>query len=87
MTRGSVIPGFAAEAAVDRPRGPHVTVARPGAVTTGVHPQLAVRWPGQCDPSCICVTPEGCPCCVTFDPSNVNPWNPFPILTPRPTRL
>lgn len=24
--------------------------------------------PGHCDPTCLCVTPEGCPCCVQLPP-------------------
>jgi hypothetical protein len=27
--------------------------------------------PGHCDPTCLCVTPEGCPCCVQLPPTEL----------------
>ena len=64
------MPGFTAEAA----HYPSATsygsrAARPEA--SGVLPSLVAPGPGRCIPGCICVTPEGCPCCDSiFKP----PW-------------
>lgn len=35
---------------------------------TAVWPQLRrlPTWPGECDPTCICVSPIGCPCCISI---------------------
>lgn len=59
------MPGFTAEAA-DYASGNSYrsTFGRTGTTAvSGVTPSLVAPDGGRCIPGCICVTPEGCPCC------------------------
>jgi hypothetical protein len=62
------IPGFTAEASYSKPsESYHGTSGRTrNAQSARVIPQRLSQ--GNCIPGCICVTPEGCPCCSAF------PW-------------
>lgn len=62
------LPGFTAEFSLNGRRH-YVALERPsgfgveGKVSTTVVPQLRIWQPGDCIPGCVCVRPEGCPCC------------------------
>jgi hypothetical protein len=60
------MPGFTAEASLDTSRE-HYHLTTRWNVTDGqaVAPQLT-RSLGRCIPNCICVTDEGCPCCMSI---------------------
>jgi hypothetical protein len=64
MTR---IPGFTAADAVDRPasRRYAATAAAPAHRPSSITPQMLPPLGGgrRCDPTCLCITEKGCPCC------------------------
>ena len=70
------LPGFNAESSIYRSSVQYSgSVAESSVAIADILPQL--RWlprPGQpigpknCDPSCVCVTCEGCPCCASLCP-------------------
>src|SRR5438552_719030 len=79
------VPGFTAEATVYATDRSYRMIARiPGSNgTPGVSPSLiGSRVPGRdCIQGCICVQPEGCPCCESIWKA----WNwqrPFAIRAP-----
>jgi hypothetical protein len=75
------MPGFTAEVSLQPATGPFPAAQRPrrGSPAT-VTPQLLVlNRRRKCDPNCVCVTGEGCPCCYSI------PTAP-PVRTLRATR-
>jgi hypothetical protein len=65
-------PGFTAEAAVAGGAGSYLGPPRRAAGSLGIVPAaLPLRPPRgtqPCDPTCLCVTDEGCPCCQSLPP-------------------
>jgi hypothetical protein len=80
MTR---IPGFTATDAVDRraTRRYAATAATPVQRPSSVTPQMLPPLGGgrPCNPTCLCVTEEGCPCCARgpLGPRTLPPLPPF----------
>jgi hypothetical protein len=66
------MPGFTAEDSLYISRTQYqMTATKFLAAKADIQPQLRRRpWPGpgNCDPSCVCVTCEGCPCCQSLCP-------------------
>lgn len=62
------LPGFTAEAAVGRSqilyRGLFMVLG--DAKREEITPQFRMWWPNMpgCNPTCACITEEGCPCCI-----------------------
>jgi len=67
MTQPSM-PGFTAEVSLQPATRPFPAGHRPRRESpTNVTPQLLVRnRRRKCDPTCVCVTGEGCPCCYSI---------------------
>jgi hypothetical protein len=66
------MPGFTAENSLYRSRKQYnVTATKFLAAKANIRPQLRPGLP--CDPSCVCVTCFGCPCC-----KSLCPWPTFP---------
>jgi hypothetical protein len=62
-------PGYSAESALERSGTRYASPQRGtfggGAVTPQALSRLGGRAdPGGCNPTCLCVTGEGCPCCM-----------------------
>ena len=73
------MPGFTAEDSlyISRTQYNNMTATQFLAAKAHIQPQMRLRpqrrpWDG-CDPSCVCVTCEGCPCC-----KSLCPWPTFP---------
>jgi hypothetical protein len=71
MTPPASMPGFTADvtlAPVARFYAPSRRAARPG--SDGITAQmLRFKLPSEgCNPDCVCVYPEGCPCCQSLFP-------------------
>ena len=65
------MPGFTAEDSLYISRTQYrMTATKFLAAKADLRPQL-LRRPGDCDPSCVCVTCENCPCCKSLCP---RPW-------------
>lgn len=66
----NVLPGFHAEAALSKSNNQYATITPISSLgQSGVYPQLSSAWRGNgwpCDPNCVCVTGEGCPCCFNL---------------------
>ena len=59
------MPGFTAETALLAAGRSYRAISRAGGRSSAISPSLVASRgskPG-CDPTCVCVTPEGCPCC------------------------
>jgi len=67
MTQPSM-PGFTAEVSLQPATRPFPAGHRPRRESpANVTPQLLVRnRRRKCDPTCVCVTGEGCPCCYSI---------------------
>lgn len=67
MTQPSM-PGFTAEVSLQQTTGPFPAGNRPRRESPAtVTPQLLVlNRRRKCDPNCVCVTGEGCPCCYSI---------------------
>lgn len=63
------MPGFTAEVAIGPATRPFPSGRRPRRPPgTAVTAQLLVLdQRRECDPSCVCVTGEGCPCCYSLE--------------------
>lgn len=64
------LPGFTADASLDAASGRYQQRdAEPAAKTTGYFAQARLvtssrmRGKQPCNPNCVCITQEGCPCC------------------------
>jgi hypothetical protein len=62
------IPGFTAEDSLYISRTPYnITATKFLAAKADLRPQLRPG-PNGCDPRCVCVTCENCPCCKSLCP-------------------
>lgn len=71
MSESRNLPGFTAGSAVYAARRSYRIGARSSSSSdsSGVVPSIGRAGRGRdCIPGCICVTPEGCPCCDTIFP-------------------
>jgi len=71
------MPGYDAEGALGPARTCYTSPRRAASGGRAFTPQAIFgrggkgERPGHCDPTCLCVTPEGCPCCVQLPPTEL----------------
>lgn len=71
------MPGYDAEKALGPARAPYTSPRRAASSGGTFSPQAIFGRGGKgepmghCDPTCLCVTAEGCPCCVQLPPAEL----------------